>query len=132
VSDQSTIMRIPVTFSDGTIGTILPEGTRVRHRQHPGLTGYIKHWEYNRSIDRGDARNILSPIPYCIGWDDSERAYRTLGFMFVYPHPDNVLPMEQPLEEPNCGDPEPHEPHDNEGTASGRYAVSTCPGRSAM
>lgn len=28
----------------------------------------------------------------------------------------------------HCGDPTPHEPHDDEGTAAGRYATHTCPG----
>ena len=36
-------------------------------------------------------------------------------------HPPTVAPD-------HCGDHEPHEPHDDEGTASGAYTVHTCPG----
>ena len=66
-----------VVFSDGTEGNILVEGTRVRSIEHPELTGVIKHWEWNKP-------GVLSPIPYCIGWDDSSRACELLGFLFVY------------------------------------------------
>jgi hypothetical protein len=72
-----TIERIRVTFSDGTTGEILPEGTRIRDRKRPELTGVIKHWEYNKP-------GILSPVPYCIGWDDSGLAHEVLGWFFVY------------------------------------------------
>ena len=81
-----TIERIPVRFSDDTAGTILPEGTRVRSIEHPELTGYIKHWEYN-------APGILSTIPYCIGWDDSARACAELGWFFVYASDRSVEPV---------------------------------------
>ena len=56
---------------------LLAEGTRIRHKRAPYLTGYIKHYEY--LIGGG-----ISAIPYCIGWDDSARAHEVLGFLFVY------------------------------------------------
>ena len=55
----------------------LSPGDRVRSIQHPELTGVIKHYEYHE-------RGWLSPIPYCIGWDDSARACAVLGWLFVY------------------------------------------------
>ena len=63
----------------------LAEGTRVRHREHPELTGVIKHYEWN-------APGVLSAIPYCIGWDDSALACERLGFLFVYATDDGVEP----------------------------------------
>ncbi len=80
-----TMTLIPVTFADGTRGAILPERTRVRSTVHPELTGVIKHWEFNRP-------GVLSPVPYCIGWDDSPRAAALLGWFFVYAGPDGVVP----------------------------------------
>ena len=62
---------------------LLPEGARVRSIRHPELTGRIKHYEWN-------APGVLSPIPYCIGWDDSARACEVLGWLFVYAGPDGV------------------------------------------
>ena len=55
----------------------LAEGDRVRSREHPELTGYIKHYEWTKP-------GQLSPIPYCIGWDDSALACEVLGWFFVY------------------------------------------------
>lgn len=85
-----TIERIPVDFAGerGTTyrGDVLPERTRVRSREHPELTGVIKHWEYNRP-------GVLSPVPYCIGWDDSAEACRVLGWFFVYASDDDVEPV---------------------------------------
>lgn len=77
--------RFSVTFSDGTTGDILGEGTRVRSKRHPHLTGYIKAWEYNRP-------GVLSPVPYLIRWDDSSEAARLLGWFFVYSADDGVEP----------------------------------------
>lgn len=54
----------------------LRPGDRVRAIACPELTGVVKHYEY--------CETWLSPIPYCIGWDDSDRACRLLGFLFVY------------------------------------------------
>jgi len=62
---------------------LLPEGTRIRSTTCPELTGIIKHYEWN---DHG----ILSPIPYCIEWDDSARACEKLGWFFVYAGIDGI------------------------------------------
>jgi hypothetical protein len=70
---------------DGWGAPLLEEGARVRSRQHPELTGYVKHYEWN-------APGRLSPIPYCIGWDDSARAAATLGWLFVYASDASVEP----------------------------------------
>lgn len=56
---------------------VLPVGTRVRSKKHPELTGYVKRHEYHES-------GRISPIPYCIGWDDSAATYIKLGMGFVY------------------------------------------------
>jgi hypothetical protein len=61
----------------GEVIALLPVGTRIRSIQHPELTGYIKAHEYAD-------REHISPIPYLIGWDDSQRAAETLGWFFVY------------------------------------------------
>lgn len=64
-------------FTDDKGRALLAEGTRVRSRQHPDLTGYVKHYEWNKP-------GKLSPIPYCIGWDDPHRACGVLGWLFVW------------------------------------------------
>lgn len=66
--------------------TLIPPGTRVRSTVDPTLTGYVKHWEWN-------APGVISGIPYCIGWDDSERAHEVLGFLFVYAIEGGVEPI---------------------------------------
>ena len=35
-------------FTDDKGRALLAEGTRVRSRQHPDLTGYVKHYEWNK------------------------------------------------------------------------------------
>ena len=67
------------------VANLLPEGARVRSATVPTLTGYIKHYEWTNA-------ERISPIPYCIGWDDSAEAARRLGFMFVYASPEGVVP----------------------------------------
>lgn len=67
---------------------LLPVGTRIRHRNH-GLTGTIKAHEWNNIQNR-----IISPIPYLIGWDDSERAADLLGWFFVYASNESVEPTD--------------------------------------
>ncbi len=65
---------------------LLPEGTRVRSAAEPSLTGVIKHYEWTN-------RDTISPIPYCIGWDDSHEAARLLGWLFVYSSPEGVVAL---------------------------------------
>ena len=85
-----TLAATRVVVAGGDTMDILPEGTRIRSIQHPELTGVIKHYEYNRP-------GLLSPIPYCIGWDDSAHAAALLGWLFVYPSPSAIEPLkEQP------------------------------------
>lgn len=55
----------------------LNPGDRCRSIRHPELTGTIKHYEHHE-------RGWLSPMPYCVGWDDSSRACALLGWLFVY------------------------------------------------
>ena len=66
----------------GDPAPLLQEGDRVRSKKHPELTGRVKHYEYNDNPKY--PRGTLSPIPYCIGWDDSGEACRVLGWFFVY------------------------------------------------
>lgn len=82
---MSDVERTTVTFSDGSTADILPEGTRIRSKEYPELTGIIKHYEWNKP-------GVLSPIPYCIGWDDSGAAHDALGWMFVYASDNSVEP----------------------------------------
>lgn len=65
------------------MAALLPSGTRIRSVRHPELTGYIKGYEFTRS-------GMISPIPYCIGWDDSPRAAKELGMLFVYATVDSI------------------------------------------
>lgn len=67
-----------VEASDGTVIEVLPVGTIVRHKKHLELTGKIVHYEYHES-------GKLSPLPYCVHWDDSALAAKLLGWFFVYP-----------------------------------------------
>jgi hypothetical protein len=77
----------PQHGEDATKRQLVPVGTRIRHRRHPELTGYIKGLEWTRPGE-------LSPVPYLIGWDDSGRACDLLGWFFVYSHPDSVERLE--------------------------------------
>jgi hypothetical protein len=73
-------------FSDRMIQrptTRLTIGQRCRSKQHPELTGRVKAYEWNKP-------GVLSPIPYCIEWDDSSRAAGLLGWFFVYASDDGV------------------------------------------
>jgi hypothetical protein len=64
--------------SEGQIIEVLPIGTKVRHKEHPELIGIIVHYEYHRS-------GKLSPLPYCVHWEDNALASKLLGWLFVYP-----------------------------------------------
>jgi hypothetical protein len=83
--------RVTVDFAgpNGTTyrGEVWPERTRIRSTIDPTLTGVIKHWEYNRP-------GVLSPVPYCIGWDDSARAAAVLGWFFVYASDNGIEPAD--------------------------------------
>ena len=63
--------------SSGEMIHVLPIGTRVRHKKHPELTGYIKQHEYHES-------GKISPIPYNVNWDNNALASRLLGWFFIY------------------------------------------------
>jgi len=69
--------------SEGKPIEVLPIGTRIRSKSHPELLGTIRQYEYHEN-------GKLSPIPYCISWDNTDKAYRLLGWMFIYSDPDNV------------------------------------------
>jgi hypothetical protein len=70
------VIEIAYTKSGEEIA-LIPEGTRIRHKRLPHLTGYIKAHEWS-------GPGTISAIPYLIGWDDSEAAARELGWLFVY------------------------------------------------
>jgi len=69
--------------SEGKPIKVLPVGTRIRSKSHPELLGIIRQHEYHES-------GKLSPIPYCISWDDDPMAYRLLGWMFIYSGVDSI------------------------------------------
>lgn len=77
-----------LTTQHGETFALLPEGTRIRSKSHPHLTGVIKHYEWHVET------NTISPIPYCIGWDDSDRACAELGWFFVYSGPGGIEPTD--------------------------------------
>jgi hypothetical protein len=66
---------------------VLPEGTRIRHKRHPELTGSIGNYEWN-------APGVLSALPYLIRWDDSSRAYDVLGGFGIYAPATSVEPVD--------------------------------------
>ena len=80
-------MKFTSTTRGGETIELLPIGTRIRNRQYPQLTGYIKDHEY------ADGDHI-SPIPYLIGWDDSRKASELLGWFFVYAGNEGIEPIE--------------------------------------
>lgn len=65
----------------------LTPGTRIRHRRHPELTGRIEN------IERQD-NGHPSAIPYCLDWDDSDRAHDVLGMLFNYGTDDSIKALE--------------------------------------
>jgi len=71
--------------SDGTMIDVLPEGTKVRHKEHTELTGKIMRHEYHES-------GKISPLPYLVYWDNPE-AWRVLGILSLYPRMDEVEPV---------------------------------------
>ena len=75
-----------VEASDGTVIEVLPVGTPVRHKRYPELIGKIVHYEYHES-------GKISPLPYCVHWNDSRRASELLGWFFVYPSRDEIEEM---------------------------------------
>jgi hypothetical protein len=62
---------------DGRDVELLPPGTRVRHKEHPELTGELVCWEYHES-------GLVSAIPYKVYWDDQARANAMLGILSIY------------------------------------------------
>lgn len=72
----------------------LKPGDRVRHRQHPDLTGTVKCYEWNEP-------GILSGIPYNILWDDGARAADTLGWLFIYATDHSLDAIEEPPAQPD-------------------------------
>ncbi len=71
--------------SDGTTIDVLPEGLRIRSVKHPRLAGSLAKHECHES-------GKISPIPYCIQWDDSAEARDVLGRLFVYAGVDQIEP----------------------------------------
>ena len=69
--------------STGEVLKLLPVRTRVRHRKHKHLVGEIIHYEWYRY-------GVVSPMPYCVHWEDNSLAAKLLGFMFVYPCRDDL------------------------------------------
>ena len=69
--------------SMGEIIKVLPVGTRIRHKKYPELKGVIYGHEYHES-------GKISPLPYCVHWEDNSKASDILGWFFVYPDPENI------------------------------------------
>jgi hypothetical protein len=68
---------------DAIMARLLPVGTPVRSVRHPELTGRIKCHEWT-------APGRISPIPYNVDWDNSDRAYETLGWFWIYQSLDSI------------------------------------------
>ena len=69
--------------SCGEIMELLPVGARIHHKEHSELTGKIAHYEYCSS-------GKVSPLPYCVHWDNPLLAYELLGFFNIYPTVDSI------------------------------------------
>ena len=74
---------MPVKFADGVVRDVLPVGTRVRHREHPSLTGKIVDYEMCQG-------KVFSTQPYKVYWDQDDDAFKLLGWFFIYPDPDKL------------------------------------------
>lgn len=64
--------------SSGDKLKLLPIGTKVRHKKYPKLIGQIVHYEYHEC-------GKVSPLPYCVHWDNNSLASKLLGWFFIYP-----------------------------------------------
>ena len=74
--------------SMGEIIKVLPVGTKIRHKKHPELIGMIYGHEYHKC-------GKISPMPYCVHWDDNSKASDILGWFFVYPEPTEIEPIRE-------------------------------------
>ena len=75
--------------SSGEIIEVLPVGTTVRHKKYPELVGKIVRYEYHES-------GKLSPLPYCVHWEEGLKAGTLLGWFSIYPNHNEIE------EEPNA------------------------------
>lgn len=64
-------------------GELYPIGTKVRHKKYPELIGKVFAHEYARP-------GVLSALPYCVHWTDSNVAYDSLGILSVYPNSQDI------------------------------------------
>ena len=71
---------------------LLKPQDRVRHKRYPELTGRVKQYEWS---DNPAHKGQLSPLPYCIDWDDSRWASELLGWFFVYASDASVERLEE-------------------------------------
>ena len=76
-------MKRTIETTEGKLIEVYPIETRVRSKDHPELTGVIRQLEFHES-------GKISPIPYCISWDDNSKAYDLLGWMFIYSDPESI------------------------------------------
>lgn len=57
---------------------VLPVGTKVRHKDHPELTGKICSHEYHHV-------GVFSALPYTVDWDNPALARKLMGMIPIWP-----------------------------------------------
>lgn len=72
-----------IETSEGEFIELYSVGTKVRHKRYPELIGIIAHYEYHES-------GKISPLPYCVHWNNYQLAGEKLGWFFAYPSKDDV------------------------------------------
>ncbi len=68
--------------SDGVEFEVLPRGCKVRHKNHPKLTGVIRAHEF--------CEGKYSALPYTVEWDNSTLSHELLGWLPLWPRLENI------------------------------------------
>ena len=58
---------------------VLPIGTKVRHIDHPELTGRVVTHEHH-------SPGKYSALPYTVSWDNSDLSHQLLGILPIWPN----------------------------------------------
>ena len=74
--------------SDGIEFEVIPIGGRVRHKEHPELTGKVYKHEF--------CKGRYSALPYTVDWDNSDLSHKLLGMLPIWPRLENIelIPLE--------------------------------------
>ncbi|KKN57560.1 hypothetical protein LCGC14_0561060 [marine sediment metagenome] len=68
--------------SDGIEFEVIPRGSKVRHKEHPELTGTIRTHEY--------CKGKYSALPYTVKWDNDRKSHELLGMLPLWPRLESI------------------------------------------